>query len=184
MRADAQRSIDAVLDAALEALASDPAASMAEIARRAGVVRATIYVHFPTRDSLIDAVTRRAIQEVTDKVAASEPGAGEPAEALGRMLVATWRELDRFHALVPLNVHRLSPKEFHDMHQPFLALVAPLIVRGQKAGVFRPDVPASWHLTMLLAIAHQASVELGAGRIAEADVEEAMVRTVLGALAP
>jgi AcrR family transcriptional regulator len=29
---------------------------MAEIARRAGVVRATIYMHFPTRDSLLDAV--------------------------------------------------------------------------------------------------------------------------------
>ena len=40
-RSDADRSVQAILEAALEALASDPDASMAEIARRAGVVRAT-----------------------------------------------------------------------------------------------------------------------------------------------
>ena len=40
-RADADRSVAAILDAALEALASDPDSSMSEIARRAGVVRAT-----------------------------------------------------------------------------------------------------------------------------------------------
>ena len=39
------------------------AASMAEIARRAGVVRATIYVHLTTRGSLIAAITDRAITD-------------------------------------------------------------------------------------------------------------------------
>ncbi len=40
-RADAERSVARILDAAVDALASDPEVSMAEIARRAGVVRAT-----------------------------------------------------------------------------------------------------------------------------------------------
>jgi AcrR family transcriptional regulator len=41
-RADARRSVARILDGALDALASDPEASMSAIARRSGVVRATI----------------------------------------------------------------------------------------------------------------------------------------------
>lgn len=46
-RADAERNVARILDAAIDALAGDPEASMAEIARRAGVVRATVYVAHP-----------------------------------------------------------------------------------------------------------------------------------------
>ena len=81
-RADARRSVARILDAALDALASDPEASMAAIARRAGVVRATIYVHFPTREALIAAITERAIAEVSAAIESAEPARGEPAEAL------------------------------------------------------------------------------------------------------
>src|SRR5215212_3289677 len=75
-RADAERSIARILDAAVEALASDPETSMAEVARRAGVVRATIYVHFSTREALIDALTPRAIAETTEVIAAAQPEHG------------------------------------------------------------------------------------------------------------
>src|SRR3954462_13388670 len=63
-RSDADRSVQAILEAALDALAGDPDASMAEIARRAGVVRATIYAHFPTRESLLDDVMEHAVADV------------------------------------------------------------------------------------------------------------------------
>src|SRR6266540_3951440 len=93
-RSDAERSVARILDAAVDALASDPEASMAEVARRAGVVRATIYVHFPTREALIEAVTARAIAEATEVIAAAEPERGDPAEALRRVVASAWRSLD------------------------------------------------------------------------------------------
>jgi hypothetical protein len=65
-----------------------------------------------------------------------------------------------------------------------LARIGPLIERGRRDGAFRADVPLAWHLAMLLAIIHAASGELRAGRVAEDDVEGAMIATVLGAIAP
>ena len=180
-RADAERSVARILDAAVDALASDPEASMAEIARRAGVVRATIYVHFPTRESLLEAVTERAIAEVTQAMAAGEPDRGDPAEALQRVLTAAWHELGRFHALVAINTRR-PQAELRRLHRPVLALLQPLIERGQRAGTFRSDVPAAWHLSMLLALIHAASAELQTNRLRAAEIESALVTTVLGAL--
>src|SRR5215212_2032912 len=98
-RVDAERSVHRILDAALDALALDPDSSMASIARRAGVVRATVYVHFPTREALITAVTDRGISEATQAIEAAEPDRGEADDALRRVIEAAWRTLGRYHAL-------------------------------------------------------------------------------------
>ena len=181
-RADADRSVAAILDAALDALASDPDSSMSAIARRAGVVRATIYVHFPTRDSLLDAVMERAVADVADATRAAEPERGEPVEALERVLRATWRELARFQSLLAINTARLSAEELRRRHLPVLDQLQPLIERGQKQGVFRPDLPVSWHLAVIRAIVHTASYESQSGRISESRAEAAMLSTAVAAI--
>ena len=170
-----------ILDSAVDALASDPEASMAEIARRAGVVRATIYVHFATRDALIDAVTRRAIVEATATIKAAEPERDDAADALNRVVVSAWRTLERYHALVAINT-QLPQAELHARHRPVLAILEPLIERGQRDGSFRSDVPAAWHLSMVMALIHAASGELQAGRVPEQHAEAALSATVLGAV--
>jgi AcrR family transcriptional regulator len=181
-RSDAERSVQAILEATLEALASDPDASMAEIARRAGVVRATIYVHFPTRESLLDAVMEHAVAQVAQATSAAQPERGEPREALERVLLATWQKLSQFHNLLAINTARLSAKELHRRHLPVTSLLVPLVERGQSTGVFRSDVPVSWHLAVIRSIVHTASAELRSGRLAQADVERVMLSTVLAAI--
>ena len=180
-RADAERSVARILDAAIDALASDPEASMAEVARRAGVVRATVYVHFPTREALIDAVTHRAIVDATASITAAEPDEGDAGDALRRVVGAAWRTLGRYHALVAINA-RLPATDLRRRHGPVLAALEPLIQRGQRGGAFRADVPAAWHLSTMLALVHAASGELRAGRLPPDQVESALVESVLGAV--
>src|SRR5881275_2082620 len=181
-RADAERSISSIIDAALQALASDPNASMAEIARRAGVVRATIYMHFPTRESLLDAVMEHSTALVADAIRQAEPDRGEPTEALERVLLATWQQLSQFHSVLGINISRLSAKELRRRHLPVTTQFIPLLERGQAEGVFRSDVSATWLIAVLRALVHVASTELQAGRLSQAEVEGTMLTTALAAV--
>jgi AcrR family transcriptional regulator len=183
-RADAERSITAITNAAVEALASDPDASMAAIARRAGVVRATIYMHFPTRESLLDAVMAEATGRVAEAIRNAEPGRGEPKEAFERVILATWRQLSEFHSILQINMRRLSAQELRRRHLPMTTQFIPLLERGQQQGVFRADVSATWLIAVVRAIVHAASTELQVGRLSEAEVEQTMLTTTLAAVAP
>src|SRR3954466_6055502 len=181
-RADAERSIARILDAAAEVLADDPKASMAEIARRAGVVRATIYVHFPTREALLEAVTHRAIAEVAHVIEAAEPHRGHPADALARVVAASWRRLGRYHALVAINTHQHGHDELRERHASVLGALEPLRERGQATGSFRADVPVAGPLSRGCELIAAASGELSARRVTAADAEPARLALVLGAL--
>jgi hypothetical protein len=126
----------------------------------------------------------RSVADVAEATRGAEPRRGEPVEALERVLRATWRELARFHALLAINIARLSAEELRRRHLPVLAQLQPLIERGQKQGVFRSDVPVAWHLAIIRAIVHTASAESQNGRIPESEAEAAMLSTVISAVSP
>jgi len=94
MRADAQRNIDAVREAAKAVFAvSGVDAPVREIATRAGVGVGTIYRHFPQRSDLVVAVFRHEVDACAD-AACTLAAEQEPGEAL-----ASWlRRFTRFVA--------------------------------------------------------------------------------------
>lgn len=86
VRADAQRNIDALLQAALAIFATSGVdAPVREIAAKAGVGVGTLYRHFPQRSDLIVAVFRQQIDACANAavvLAAEHP----PGEALARWM--------------------------------------------------------------------------------------------------
>ncbi|HEY3469627.1 MAG TPA: helix-turn-helix domain-containing protein [Amycolatopsis sp.] len=67
-RKAAARKHAAILEAAHELFAADPAVSLNEVAKRAGVGAGTLYRHFPTREDLILAVYRYDVRRLVDSV--------------------------------------------------------------------------------------------------------------------
>jgi AcrR family transcriptional regulator len=66
-RADALRNRERLLEAARNVFsAGGPEASLEAVAHKAGVGIGTLYRHFPTRESLFEAVYRREVQELAD----------------------------------------------------------------------------------------------------------------------
>ncbi|MDG4862728.1 helix-turn-helix domain containing protein, partial [Streptomyces sp. T-3] len=61
LRADAERSVRVILEAAERVLAADPAASMEHIAEAAGVARTTVHRRFANRQALVDALADSAV---------------------------------------------------------------------------------------------------------------------------
>ena len=92
-RVDARRNYEALLTAAADAFTEHgTAASLEDIARRAGVGIGTLYRHFPTRQALLEAVYIDEVEEMSAK--ANDLGDLDPWDAL-----VTWlRQFVRYAA--------------------------------------------------------------------------------------
>jgi AcrR family transcriptional regulator len=86
VRADAQRNIDALLQAAKDVFATSGVdAPVREIAEKAGVGLGTLYRHFPQRSDLIVAIMRREIDVCAD-AARTLSAKYRPSDALARWM--------------------------------------------------------------------------------------------------
>jgi TetR/AcrR family transcriptional repressor of mexCD-oprJ operon len=182
-RADARRNIAAILDAATDCLARDPEVSIAGIAAAAGVGRITLYGHFKTRAELVDAVLTRAIEHADQVLDATDTG-GDPAEALARLVAASWQIVHEFRNIL-LAAHRELPAErIRGVHDPILRRVRSLIARGQRAGTFRTDLPRSWLATTAFSLMHAAAEDAAAGRVKPGEAAGFIAATLQAAFTP
>ncbi|MEU8244948.1 helix-turn-helix domain-containing protein [Nonomuraea sp. NPDC048916] len=177
-RADAERNIAAILEAGRQVLSADPAASVAEIAKAAGVGRVTLYGHFPSRESLVEAVLTHAV-ELADGVLEELRLDDVPApEALDRLVGSSWDVLGQHSRLFVAADATLPGELIREHHAGPLRRVERLIARGRDEGSFRTDLPLPWLVSTFLAVLHTAAAEVEAGRLDRAAAGETLTRTL------
>jgi len=182
-RADARRNIAAILDAATDCLARDPEMSIADIAAAAGVGRITLYGHFKTRAELVDAVLVRAVAHADAILDATDTG-GDPADALARLVAASWQIVHQFRNILLAAQRELPAERIRGVHDPLMRRVQSLIGQGQRAGTFRSDLPKQWLITTAFSLMHAAAEDVTAGRLRAEDAAHLITATLLAAFTP
>ena len=159
VRADAQRSIDALLQAAIAVFATSGVdAPVREIAEKAGVGIGTVYRNFPQRADLVAAVFRHEVDACADAapILAAEHA---PGEALARWMqryaafIATKRGLaSALHSGDP--TFDTLPAYFRQRLKPALRT---LLEAAATAGEARSDVDAEELLNAVARLCMSAS---------------------------
>ena len=176
-RSDAARNRTAIVDAALELVGRDPQASLADIASAAGVGRVTLYGHFSSREELLEAALRRAIERA-DADLAEVDLTGDALVALERLVRGSWEIVARFHGLLAAMQRAVDTEHIRSHHAAPLERLEALVRRGQDEGSVRTDVPASWLTTCTTVILHTAAAEVRAGRLGDGEPSDVVAATI------
>jgi AcrR family transcriptional regulator len=130
-----------ILVAAREELSRNPDASLDEIARAAGVVRRTLYGHFPNRQALLAALVEEAGQAVQEAFDAVRRPDDDPCSAAARIALAAWAVGDRYRMLIALGRRDLDEESINAALGPARAEGSSVIERGQRDGTFAGHLP-------------------------------------------
>ncbi|MDT0572962.1 TetR family transcriptional regulator [Streptomyces sp. DSM 3412] len=130
-----------ILATAREELGRNPDVTLEELARAAGVVRRTLFGHFPGRAALLEALAEEAAETLRKTVEAG-PEAAESAEwALARFVLRMWSVGDRYRMLLSLARRDLGSERVAEVLAPARAAVTGILERGQRDGVFHSPLP-------------------------------------------
>jgi AcrR family transcriptional regulator len=130
-----------ILDVALEVLGQNPDAGMGDIASAAGVVRRTVYGHFPSRTDLIRSLTQQAVNEVAAVLAEANASDGAAEAVWVDFIAGLWPLTHRYRVLLALRRGEYG-EEIHSLLGPVDQILADLVQRGQEREVFGRHLPA------------------------------------------
>lgn len=140
---------DAILDAAGSLLAAHGLSSltMAEIAHRTGIGRATLYKYFPDVEAVVLAWHQRSVRADLDRLVQVAGLDGEPGERLRRVLAAyasMHQEREEHHQpdLAALLQRQHAGSAHADAHADLERFVRDLVAAAAESDQVRRDVPA------------------------------------------
>ncbi|KUL44575.1 TetR family transcriptional regulator [Streptomyces regalis] len=133
-----------ILATARQELGRNPDITLEELARASGVVRRTLFGHFPGRAALLEALAEEASESLRSVLAAGAArfGSGEPAErALAYFVFSIWPVGDRYRFLLALARRDLGAERVAEVLAPARAEATAILERGQRDGVFHTHLP-------------------------------------------
>ncbi|MBY6305787.1 TetR/AcrR family transcriptional regulator [Streptomyces clavuligerus] len=168
-----------VLRAAAALLARKSTATMDEVAKAAGIGRATLHRHFAGRDALVRALEEFGLRELEAAVEEARPDEGSAPEALRRLIGATAPASPLLGFLITEN-QLFEGEGVNEGWARIDAVCTTLFRRGQEEGHFRVDLTAVWLTEALYGLLSAGAWAVQAGRVAPKDYQYMIAELVLG----
>ncbi|WP_299773321.1 TetR/AcrR family transcriptional regulator [uncultured Tateyamaria sp.] len=134
--------IDHILEAAFEVFSQNPGASLADVAKQAGVGRATLHRHFAGRDDLMIALTLTAAKELDAAVEEATANCQTYTEGLEAGLQAILPLAAR-HMFLSTEPASQDPR-VTEVYATQTRDLAHDIDMAKAEGTFDPHVPTEW----------------------------------------
>ena len=156
---------------------------MAEIAAKAGVGRATLYRHFPTREDLIRALALESLRQTDEATKQIPADRASAVQVLAEVFEAIVPLGDRFRFLSN------EPAAFHDpeikaAHDRQLDELAELVEAMKAEGSLDRAVPTAWVVATIDALVYAAWDTVDDGAVARRDAAKLAFRTIMRGLCP
>ncbi|MGY0487679.1 TetR/AcrR family transcriptional regulator [Streptomyces sp. WG-D5] len=168
-----------VLHSAAALLTRKSTATMDEVARAAGISRATLHRQFAGRDALVRALEELGIAECETALDRAGLDEGPAADAVRRLI----RELEPAAPLLAFLVTENQLFEGEQQNEGWARLdsrIEALFRRGQETGEFRIDLTPTWLTEALYGLIGSAAWAVQDGRVAAKDFQFMIVELLLG----
>lgn len=172
---------DQVLRDAASLLSRRATASMDEIAKAAGISRATLHRHFPGRDALVRALGMLGIAQMDERLDAARIEEGDPVAAV-RRLIDEAIPVSGFLAFLYGENQLYDLPEVNEGWERVDERVSALFRRGQEQGLFRYDLTPTWLGEALYALIAASAWCVQDGRMARNDSARMVSELLLGGM--
>jgi AcrR family transcriptional regulator len=170
-----------VLRAAVTLLLRRPASSMDEIARAAGISRATLHRMFPGRPALIAALGAEATTQLSHAIDAADlDDDSTDVPAVLRRLVEHLMPCAEYLAFLYGESSLVGDPGLEAAWAVMDEQVAGLVRRGQENGSMRVDLTAQWVCEALFSFVAAAGWAVHEGRLARRDSVRSVAELLLG----
>ncbi|MFD7919890.1 TetR/AcrR family transcriptional regulator [Streptomyces sp. NPDC059740] len=170
---------DHVLRTAAALLSRRATSTMDEVARAAGISRATLHRHFAGRDALVRALEDLGIAECDAALTTADLDEGPAAEAV-RRLVPALEPCAGLLAFLYAESQLFEGEALNEGWARIDARLAALFRRGQESGEFRIDLSPVWLTEALYGLLASGAWAVNEGRAARNDFPHMIAELLLG----